>query len=259
MKAGALVGLMFGICLVLGLVILLVLVVPKPMCYYFDPMPLNMRGKTWPKTLFLTYKSQEAVPPYVMERFRKHAPGFNIEFYDDQRCIEFLSTHFPPQVLKRYKSLKKGCHKADLWRYCVLWFYGGVYLDIKTPLEMDLLAMFPDQSQNYTVNGGSRHIFPYCHQGILVAKKGDPALYHAIHSILRMRNAWINLYYLVFTRQFYLIIQKHKQDWIIYKERCGRCGRDDVPDCKGFCCAIFDPVRNLRLCSTRDPNFGKSW
>jgi hypothetical protein len=259
MKPGAIVGLVIGLTILVGLIILLALVFPKPTRYYFPPMPLKDRGKTWPKTLFLTYKSLDKVPAYVMDRFRKHASGFKIEFYDDQRCVDFLSQNFPPEILARYQSLKKGCHRADLWRYCALWFHGGVYLDIKTPLELDLMDMFPDQTKNYTVKGGARALLAYCHQGILVAKKGDPALYYAIHSIIKTRNTWVKLYYLVFTRQFYLIIQKHQNRWILFEERCSKCDTHEEPDAKGFCCVVYDPIRQLRLCSTRDPNFLKTW
>jgi len=38
-------------------------------------------------------------------------------------------------VLFAYDNLIPGAYKADLWRYCVLYKYGGIYLDIKLACE----------------------------------------------------------------------------------------------------------------------------
>ena len=46
--------------------------------------------------------------------------------------------HFPPQVLEAYNTLIPGAFKADLFRYCVLFIYGGVYADYDVLCETDL-------------------------------------------------------------------------------------------------------------------------
>ena len=59
----------------------------------------------------------------------------NIEFeyflYDDDDCRLFIKEHFSTDVLNAYDRLIPYAYKADLWRYCVLYIYGGIYLDIK--------------------------------------------------------------------------------------------------------------------------------
>ena len=49
----------------------------------------------------------------------------------DADCREFIKNEYPPDVLMAYDRLIPTAFKADLWRYCVLYKYGGVYLDVK--------------------------------------------------------------------------------------------------------------------------------
>lgn len=51
--------------------------------------------------------------------------------FNDRDCREFIMREYPPDVLTAYDRLIPTAFKADLWRYCVLYKYGGVYLDVK--------------------------------------------------------------------------------------------------------------------------------
>jgi mannosyltransferase OCH1-like enzyme len=71
--------------------------------------------------------------------------GWDYRFYDDGTAAEFISQHFPPQVREAYDALLPGAFKADLFRYCVLLIYGGVYADMDVLLESNLdNAVAPD-------------------------------------------------------------------------------------------------------------------
>ena len=71
--------------------------------------------------------------------------GWDYRFYDDKSSVEFLQTHFPPEVIEAYDALIPGAFKADLFRYCVLLIYGGVYVDVDVILESNLdLVIDPD-------------------------------------------------------------------------------------------------------------------
>jgi len=58
-------------------------------------------------------------------------PRFNYQLFDDNDCREFIKNNFELNVLHAFDSLIPGAYKADLWRYCVLYKNGGIYLDIK--------------------------------------------------------------------------------------------------------------------------------
>ena len=59
--------------------------------------------------------------------------GFDCIHYlfNDDECRAFIAREYPSDVLDAYDNLIPTAFKADLWRYCVLYMYGGVYLDIK--------------------------------------------------------------------------------------------------------------------------------
>ena len=74
------------------------------------------------------------LPPLMntcREELKRQNPAFTFHLYDDNECAEFIKKHFTIQVFNAYNSLIPGAYKADLWRYCVLFVKGGIYLDIK--------------------------------------------------------------------------------------------------------------------------------
>jgi mannosyltransferase OCH1-like enzyme len=58
-------------------------------------------------------------------------PKITFHLYDDNDCIEFIKNNFDQDVLYAYESLIPSSYKSDLWRYCVLYINGGIYMDIK--------------------------------------------------------------------------------------------------------------------------------
>lgn len=56
-------------------------------------------------------------------------PEYEHFYYNGDDRRRFLSQHFEPRVLNCYNKLIPGAYKADLFRYCVLYIEGGVYLD----------------------------------------------------------------------------------------------------------------------------------
>ena len=43
----------------------------------------------------------------------------------------FIKNNFDKNVVNAYESLIPCAYKSDLWRYCILYIHGGIYLDIK--------------------------------------------------------------------------------------------------------------------------------
>jgi mannosyltransferase OCH1-like enzyme len=90
----------------------------------FGAIPLNL-FQTW-NTLNLPPKMKENV-----ELLKKQNPEFTYYLYDDNMCREFIKRNFDKSVLYTFDKLKPGAYKADLFRYCILYINGGIYLDIK--------------------------------------------------------------------------------------------------------------------------------
>jgi mannosyltransferase OCH1-like enzyme len=56
---------------------------------------------------------------------------FDYYLYSDENCLNFIIDNFDSEVSNAFQSMKPGAYKSDLWRYCILYVKGGVYLDIK--------------------------------------------------------------------------------------------------------------------------------
>ena len=116
--------------------------VVSPPLYAKDPTRLI------PRIVHQTYfeaVTQDKYPNMsrLMESFKQS--GWQYKFYTDEMSLNFLSTHFPPEVREAYETLRPGAFKADLFRYCVLLIHGGVYADVDIMLESSLdLSIGPD-------------------------------------------------------------------------------------------------------------------
>jgi mannosyltransferase OCH1-like enzyme len=86
-----------------------------------------------PLKIFQTWHTLD-LPPKMkqnVELLKKQNPEFTYYLYDDKMCRDFIRKYFDEDVIWAFDKLKPGAYKADLWRYCVLYIHGGIYLDIK--------------------------------------------------------------------------------------------------------------------------------
>lgn len=66
-----------------------------------------------------------------LDNMKRMNPEFTFHLYDDDDCANFIRDHFSLDVYNAFNTLIPGAYKADLWRCCILYKYGGIYLDIK--------------------------------------------------------------------------------------------------------------------------------
>ena len=82
-----------------------------------------------PKKIFLCYKTKN-VPQEIKKRWMDLNPDYEVILYDNNDCINFLRTYFNQEYVDIFNFLKDGPIKADFWRVCILYIFGGVYCDI---------------------------------------------------------------------------------------------------------------------------------
>jgi mannosyltransferase OCH1-like enzyme len=116
-----------------------------------------------------------------MENIHRFAPEYEHMLYDDKDIAEFLTKYFVPDVLHAFHTLKLGAHKADLFRYCVMYIKGGVYLDIKTELIKPIHDLFEEGSINTVISRVSTEIY----QGVIAAPPGQSIFLSLIEAITR--------------------------------------------------------------------------
>lgn len=86
-----------------------------------------------PKNIFQTWHTHALSPKMqkCVDKVKKANPEFKYYLFDDDQCQTFIKDNFEESVINAYNILIPSAYKADLWRYCVLYKYGGIYLDIK--------------------------------------------------------------------------------------------------------------------------------
>ena len=217
------------------------------------------------KSLFLTYKNFSSVPKRVFDNLKALAPDWNIYFFDDDACLSFLDTTYGDQVLQRYASLRKGAHRADLFRYCVLYRFGGMYADIKVEFKKPLDEWVARAGgRNFTVLSKiPKTIF----QGIVYCDKQSPVILQCISHMLRTPAHKYASHYLLATKQFYDELQvgspkplkagATSPGWYLYEEKALKCVNEQS-DFRGACHKILDADGTL-MANTRYSDFGRAW
>ena len=86
-----------------------------------------------PRVIYQTWYTKDLLPEMdnAVQMLKYANPGFRHELFDDTDCRNFIKSNFPPKIVYAYDSLIPGAYKADLWRYCMLYLNGGIYIDIK--------------------------------------------------------------------------------------------------------------------------------
>jgi len=93
----------------------------------------NTNESVIPLQVFQTWHTKNLLP-HIQNRvndLKSKNPEFTYHLYDDNDCRNFISQNFSNDVLRAYDMLIPGAYKADLWRLCVLYIHGGIYIDIK--------------------------------------------------------------------------------------------------------------------------------
>jgi hypothetical protein len=86
-----------------------------------------------PLHLYTCWHTKE-LPPLMKKNYNKlieSNPRITFHLYDEEDCRKFISENYSEDVLKAYNSLIPCSYKSDLWRFCVLYVNGGIYMDIK--------------------------------------------------------------------------------------------------------------------------------
>jgi hypothetical protein len=106
-----------------------------------------------PKKIFQTWENKKFDKTFqaIVNRWREKNPDYEYFLYNDQECSNFIRENYPEKVFNAYKRIRPGAFKADLWRYCILYTYGGVYVDIDTLAEDKLDILLNDCAIDFCV------------------------------------------------------------------------------------------------------------
>lgn len=105
-----------------------------------------------------------------------------MQFCPDLLVEEFFETFFPPNLLEIYHSLPLGIMRADLWRYSVLFIFGGLYTDIDTVCRKPI-SQWLDMKNHKGLQVACEADSDLFSQWTIAAKPSHPVLLTAIRLI----------------------------------------------------------------------------
>jgi mannosyltransferase OCH1-like enzyme len=146
--------------------------------YYNSIIPLKIY-QTW-VTKDLPPKMKKCV-----ESLKAQNPKFEHFLFDDNDCREFIKTHFRTDVLNAYDKLIPGAYKADLWRYCVLFINGGIYVDIKLSCINGFKLIELTEKEHFVKDRPSPLSI---YNALMICKAGNPFLFKCIRTIVNNVN-----------------------------------------------------------------------
>lgn len=150
------------------------LLFPYPIKQYYNSLiPLNIYQTWHTKTL----------PPLMQKtvnNIKKNNPIFNYELFDDNDCRNFILNNFNKEILNAFDNLIPGAYKADLWRYCVLYKKGGIYLDIKYEPANNFKFINLTENEHWVLDMDKRGIY----NALMVCKPNNSILLKAIYKIV---------------------------------------------------------------------------
>lgn len=89
-----------------------------------------------PKIIWQTYKDPyDTLPEYMKkeaEGWQKVNPDYQYNYMDDEQAAQFVKEEYGQEVYDLFMSVPVGVMRGDMWRYLIIYKYGGIYADLDT-------------------------------------------------------------------------------------------------------------------------------
>ena len=111
----------------------------RPIGYLYTSVPAWERRI--PNTVFQTWitPSLGRSHRHALAQFRYRNADFTFRFFSDADADRFMAEAFGDDpIYEVYRSALFGPLKMDIWRYCMLYHFGGVYCDIGKALKVPI-------------------------------------------------------------------------------------------------------------------------
>lgn len=134
-----------------------------------------------PRVIFQTHETN-ILPQRMLDSCRSWLdknPEYDYIFFDKNDRLKFITRYFDKKILNIYNSLSHGAIKADLFRSCYIYKYGGVYSDVDQ-LCLKPLSGIIDPEDDLVTGLCKKRTSP--HQSLLISAPGNPIFLHLIES-----------------------------------------------------------------------------
>lgn len=166
-----------------------------------------------------TIRNKAQIPAEFRDNVREFTAGYEHVVADNRFQRDFVISVLGSYGGAALDSMKQGCHRADLFRYCWLYRHGGVYLDVKSKFLTPLAALhsaIEEHSCGFaTALSNWNGLNNLANNGFLAAEPGHPLMREAMLHAAR-HAAEANQEYHLFCRRLRELIGEY----------CGRAPRE---------------------------------
>ena len=164
------------------------------------------------KKIFQIYHDKNKVNSYVKDNILKLNPDYEYILLDFEEGKEIINKNFNKIKAKKIcdclDKLVKYCHKSDLLRYCLLYIYGGVYLDVDLKPFVSFDKLYDNDDVDFVCcfgQGGGfapysmlpkndKCYFPVMANGFIMSRKPlNELLLYLIDKIISSNNYYLNI------------------------------------------------------------------
>jgi mannosyltransferase OCH1-like enzyme len=151
-------------------------------------MPLSIFGiyAKVPLNIFQCYNKKLLENENIYQNIKTikdYNPEFNYFSFDENNdCDKFIFDNYPDYVHKAYNNLIPIEYKNDLWKYCILYKYGGIYIDVKFYCKFKLINLIDNNyfTGEYDYYNNKLLI----NTGFIITKPNNPVFLRAINNII---------------------------------------------------------------------------
>ena len=136
-----------------------------------------------PKIIWQTYKDPfNKLQPYMLDAidtWKNLNPEFEYKYMDDFEASQFILNEYGQEWYDIFVNLPVGVMRGDLWRYMVIYKYGGVYADLDTECLTPISLWLNEDYEMIVCPETDIH---FC-QWTFAASAGNPVLKSVIDTI----------------------------------------------------------------------------
>jgi len=150
-----------------------------------------------PRVIYQTFKNYD-IPENMyksIQTWKDLNQDYEHYYFSDKDCIEFIEKYFDKRVLNAYLSFIAGAFKADLWRCCMLYEKGGVYVD-SDMICLKSLRDIIDVNDEFISSRDDPMSKSFVYNAFIAARPKHPFLKEQIDAIVRNVETKSNCYYL---------------------------------------------------------------
>ena len=176
---------------------------------------------------------------YIVDKILSKCHDWKYVHYSDEEAIEFMKLNYIEEfkdIIDKFNTIKRGEHKADLFRYYHLYITGGVFMDSDAMIETDIDDVIKDYDF-FTV--ASTYAPGAIFQGFIGSTPGNVIIYEALKHAYSINIDELSKNYFVLCFYLNTIVENHKNNFRVYLYS-ERFYRND-------CAEVFDTATNKTI------------